>query len=97
MRGIHSKNRFAHRTQCAGKFINILRGGDIACLKMYFGHAYIITLNKAKQDFSIDTSCIFVDMPHNPKVKGNHITVWPDLQITLVHIGMEKSVTQGMI
>ncbi len=96
MGGIHAKDRFPHSAQCTGKFIDIAVGRHIACLEMHLGDALVISFDKAKENLGVDPASVFVDMPHDAEIIGDDITVGRDLQVALMHIGMEIAITQGM-
>ena len=52
----------------------------------------VILANEAVQNLGVNASCVFIDVAHDPKIIGDDVTVWGNLQIALVHIRMEIAV-----
>ena len=94
---LHPENRLAHCPKGAGKFVNVAVWGDIARLEMHFGDAAVILADKAHKDLGIDPARVFVDPAHDAEVKGDDVTVRRDLQVALVHVGMEEPIPQRVV
>ena len=96
LRGIHAENRFAHSAQGLGKFIDILICRHITRLEMHFGHTFVIAPDEPDQDFGVNAARVFINPPHDAEIIGDDVAVRRHLQIALVHVGVEISVTQCM-
>ncbi len=61
---------------------------------MHFGDAMVVLADEPEQDLGIDPARIFVDPPHNAEIQRHQRSVVGDLQVPLVHVGVEISVAQ---
>ena len=64
---------------------------------MHLGHTQIVTPDETIEDFRVNTPGVAVDMAHDAEVIGDDVTVGRDLEIALVHVGVEITVTQGVL
>ncbi len=61
---------------------------------MHLRDAAIVTADEADQDLRVDPPGIFVDMAHDAEIVGDDVARRGNLQIALMHVGMEESVAQ---
>ena len=56
----------------------------------------VIFANETVQNLGVNATCVFIDVTHDPKIIGDDITIWCNLQIALVHVRMKIAVAQSM-
>ena len=61
---------------------------------MHLGDTPVITTDKPEQDLGIHPAGVFIDLAHDAEIERDDIAVLRDLQVSLMHVGMEIAVAQ---
>ena len=96
-RGVHAEDRLADGAQGAGEFVDIAVGGHVAGLEMHLGDTLVVPTNESVENLRVDPSSVFVDVSHDAEIIRDDITIGRHLEVALVHVGVEKAVTQRMV
>ena len=68
--------------------------GHVAGLEMHLGDAVVVAAQEADQDLGVDPAGIGVDPAHDAEVERDERAVRPELEVALVHVGVEEAVAQ---
>ena len=63
---------------------------------MHLRHTLVVAPDEPEEDFGIDPAGVFVDVAHDAEVVRDDIAVGRDLEIALMHVGVEVAVAQGV-
>ena len=89
-------NRFTDGAKGLGKILNTLVGGHIAGVKMHLGHAHVIPHNETIENFGEEHFVLLAEAPHDAEIEGDQCARVIHHQVALVHVGVEKSIADGM-
>src|SRR5690606_2994142 len=53
--------------------------------------------HKTKENFSVDPARVVIDMAHNAKIEQDDAAIGRNLQVAVMHVGMEISIAQSML
>ena len=93
-RRVLAEDRLADRAQRLGEGLDVAVARHVAGLEMHLGDAVVVAAQEADQDLGVDPAGIGVDPAHDAEVEGDERAVGAELQVALVHVGVEEAVAQ---
>ena len=78
------------------KRIHVMTAWYIAGLEVYFGDSSIIPRDEAIEDFGQETAFFLSEASGDAHVDGDDSAVTVNEEIAGMHVGVEKTITQGM-
>ena len=94
LRRVLAEDRLADRAQRLGEGVGVAVARHVAGLEVHLGDPVVVAVQEADQDLGVDPAGVGVDPPHDPEVVGDERAVRPELQVALVHVGVEEAVAQ---
>ena len=82
------------RAQRLGEGVRVAVARHVARLEVHLRHPLVVAVQEADQDLGVDPAGIGVDPPHDAEVERDQRPVRPELQVALVHVGVEEAVAQ---
>ena len=67
---------------------------DVAGLEVHGGDAVVVAAQEADQDLGVDPAGVGVDPAHDAEVERDQRAVGPELEVALVHVGVEEAVAE---
>ena len=76
------------------KALGVAVARDVAGLEVHLGDALVVAAQEADQDLGVDPAGVGVDPAHDAEVERDERAVGPELEVALVHVGVEEAVAE---